>query len=147
MYIRLKNEYFKDKIQQNRIGGLDYFQNIYNSATNFLYDPDLPYNAAREKAYYSIFEEQCRTGNLKILEVKISPKIISSSRTTMTTVEEMQRKTLTQIKSILGAYSRYINDTIKRSAEPQSLHSRSWGLFTISSSRTTAIISAAITVS
>lgn len=121
MYIRLKNEYFRDKIQQNRIGGLDYFQNIYNSATNFLYDPNLPYNAAREKAYYSIFEEQCRTGNLKILEVKISPKIISSSRTTMTTVEEMQRKTLTQIKSILGAYSRYINDTIKRSSEPQKL--------------------------
>lgn len=121
MYIRFKNEYFRDKIQQNRIGGLDYFQNIYNSATNFLYDPNLPPNAVREKAYYSIFEEQCRTGNLKILEVKISPKIISSSHTTMTTVEEMQMKTLAQIKSILGAYSRYINDVIKRSAEPQKL--------------------------
>lgn len=121
MYIRLKSEYFRDKIQQNQIGGLDYFQNIYNSATNFLYDPHQPLNAVREKAYYSIFEEQCRTGNLKILEVKISPKIISSSRTTTTTVEEMQEKTLDQIKSILKAYGKYINDTIKRSAEPQKL--------------------------
>ncbi len=128
MYIRIKSEYFQDKIQQNRIGGLDYFQNIYNSATNFLYDPQLPLNVVREKAYYSIFEEQCRTGNLKILEVKISPKIISSSHTTTTSIEEMQAKTLAQIKSIFRAYSKYIRNTVRRSAEPEKLSFPKLGL-------------------
>lgn len=121
MYVRYKREYFKDKVQQNVIGGLDYFQNIYNSATNFLYDPQLPFSVIRENAYYSIFEEQCRTGNLKVLEVKISPKIISSSRTTLTSIEEIQQKTLAQIKLILKAYRRYINDRVERSADPEKL--------------------------
>lgn len=114
MYIRYKSDYFKDKIQQNKIGGLDYFQNFYHQAANFLFDPNRNINEVRDEAYYSIFEEQCRNGNLEVLEIKISPKIISSAKTTTTGIDDMKRKSLVQIKQILKAYSRYIQTTSVR---------------------------------
>lgn len=122
MYIRYKSDYFKDKIQQNKIGGLDYFQNFYHSAANFLFDPNRNINEVRDEAYYSIFEEQCRNGNLDVLEIKISPRIISSAKTTTTGIDEMKRKSLVQIKQIVKAYSRYIRTTFDRRLHDKGLH-------------------------
>lgn len=121
IYIRLKNNCFKDIIQQNKIRGLDYFRDFYHTAASSLYYHRQDSEAAQHEAYYSIFEEQCRTGNLEVLEVKITPQIISSSKTNTTDVDEMKRKNLKQIKKIIGAYKKYIEDTVKRSNNAENL--------------------------
>lgn len=110
-YIRLKNNYFKDKIQQTLIGGLDFFQRFYDDATSI---PKLETETEEEHLFYrykSLFEEQCRTGNLKVLEIKVKPKIISSSLTNITSTEVMQNETLKQVKTIIRAYKSYIEET------------------------------------
>lgn len=121
IYIRLKNNCFKNIIQQNKIRGLDYFRNFYHTAASSLYYYRQDGKNAQHEAYYSIFEEQCRTGNLEVLEVKITPHIISSSKTNTTDIDEMKRKSLIQIKNIIGAYKDYIQDTVKRSKNADNL--------------------------
>ena len=121
IYIRNKNSYFNDKIQQTKIGGLEYFKRHYDHAVRVPRNPKESYNLYKEKIVYSIFQEQCRTGNLKLLELKISPNVISSSHTTVMSEDEMQYKTLKQLKIIFKAYSKYINDTVSKSANPDKL--------------------------
>lgn len=121
IYIRHKNSYFNDKIQQTKIGGLDYFQMHYDNAVKVPYNPREDYNLYKEQIIYSIFQEQCRTGNLKALELKISPNIISSANTTAMSEDEMQYKTLKQLKIIFKAYSKYITDIVSKSADPSKL--------------------------
>lgn len=121
IYIRNKNSYFNDKIQQTKIGGLEYFKRHYDHAVRVPRNPKESYNLYKEKIVYSIFQEQCRTGNLKLLELKISPNIISSSHTTIMSEDEMQYETLKQLKTIFKAYSKYINDTVSKSANPDKL--------------------------
>lgn len=115
MYIRLKNNYFKDIVQKNEIGGLDFFQNIYHNASHSVYSMIPDSKQAKHDAYYSIFEEQCRTGNLEILELKITPPTISSSKTGISDVEEMKRRSLKQIIDIVQVYREYIINTKNRS--------------------------------
>ncbi len=121
MYIRLKNEFISKRIQQNKIGGLDYFHTYYDNATNVFWDKTIPENNTKRKMYRAIFEEQCRTGNMEILEIKISPRVLSSSKVTLMSEKEMQIKTLSQIKLIFGAYSDYIENTVKRTQNPEKL--------------------------
>lgn len=102
-YIRIKNHFFQDKIQRTVFKGLDYFQEFYNRATRL--DGNI---IDRRNYYYSIFEEQCRTGNLRVLEIKISPKVISAYRKNRSSIWEMKSKTLKQIQDIIYAYNSYI---------------------------------------
>ncbi|MBD5145230.1 MAG: hypothetical protein HDT21_04865 [Ruminococcus sp.] len=121
MYIRYKSNFFKDKIQRNKIGGLDYFQRIYNNAANFLYDKSRKHDDVIEETFYCIFEEQCRTGNLEILEVKISPRILSSNNINTFDIDEIKRKNMLHIKKIIKAYYNYINKTVSYSKNPEKL--------------------------
>ena len=107
-YIRIKNEYFKDKIQRTVVGGLDYFQKIYDFATDTKISKDT------RRKYYSIFNEQCKTGNLAIFEMKIVPKLSKSSNIELVAVAEMKEKIIKQIKDIAGAYKEYISNQKKR---------------------------------
>ncbi len=109
-YIRLKNDFYVDKVQQTAIGGLDYFKEFYNKATKILRNPKVESHIYKKQNYYSIFEEQCKTGNLSILEMKISPKIGYSSNVNKTS---MMRNTLDQIKVIVNAYNSYINNRLE----------------------------------
>lgn len=104
-YLRYKNDFFKDKVQQSKIHGLEYFQDFYDKATELKTAPQ-----SKKNNYYYIFEEQCRTGNLDVLELKISPKIENSSQIEILSIESMKRKTLEQIKSIVGMYKLYIEN-------------------------------------
>ncbi len=120
-YIRYKSNFFKDKIQRNKIGGLDYFQRIYNNAANFLYDAERKTDDVIEDAFYSIFEEQCRTGNLEILEIKISPKILSSNNINIFDIDTIKQKNLQHIKRIVKAYYNYISKTASHFGNPEKL--------------------------
>lgn len=105
-YVRLKNEFFANKIQKTAIGGLDYFQERYNNATEL--KPD-----ELRLWYYYIFREQCRTGNLEIIELKINPKVKSGSHTKRNLIDLMKMETLHQIKDIVGGYKKYIESRME----------------------------------
>lgn len=106
-YIRIKNEYFKDKIQKTVIGGLDYFQIRYDAAT------DTKISKQSDIKYYSIFSEQCKTGNLSVLEMKIVPKLSKSSKMESAAIDQMKKSIIKQVKAIASAYSSYISDQKK----------------------------------
>ena len=127
MYLRLKNNFFNNKIQSNKIGGLDFFRDFYHNASSALYSQRLDPAKAQHDAYYSIFEEQCRTGNLDVLEVKITPPITSSGRK-ITDVDEIKRRCLSQIQKIAEAYKDYILDTKERSSNSDNLRFPKLGL-------------------
>lgn len=105
-YIRIKNTYFSDKIQDTRIHGLDYFQKFYDRATG-------TEHSKTNKKYYSIFEEQCKTGNLRLLEMKISPQIDTRQKLERSAIDSIKRRTLSQIKQITKAYLEYMDDQRK----------------------------------
>ena len=109
-YIRYKNQFFADKVQQTKIEGLDFFQRFYNEATEFPKVDNFIEGEATFQKYYSIFSEQCRTGNLKVLEMKIVPRIFSNSNTNLMSKETMKSRTLRQIQQIIKAYNAYIQD-------------------------------------
>ena len=113
-YIRFKNEFFQSKVQQTKIGGLDFFQRFYNEATEFPRVDNLTEDAALFQKFYAIFTEQCRTGNLKVLEMKIVPKIFSSSHANLLSKDVIKMKILRQIQQIIKAYSEYITQTVLR---------------------------------
>lgn len=109
---KIEKRFFKDKVQQNKIGGLDYFQGIFHNASHSVYVQNPNRKQVRNDAYYSIFEEQCRTGTLEILEVKVTPPVISP-KTKKANAEEMKRRSLQQIKDIVQAYMEYITNIIQ----------------------------------
>ena len=105
-YIRIKNTYFSDKIQDTKIHGLDYFQKFYDRATG------TEHSESKNK-YYSIYEEQCKTGNLTLLEMKITPKIDAKHTLERTAIDSIKRRTLSQIQQITGSYLDYMNNQRK----------------------------------
>lgn len=122
MYIRIKSSFFSDKIQQNKIGGLNYFQEFYSHASDPLYDMRPVSPNIQEDAYYSIFEEQCRTGNLEVIEVKITPRVETSIKTDNSCIETMKSKSLKQIQRIIKAYKKYIDTCVRNCEDPKKLH-------------------------
>lgn len=111
-YVRCKNAFFEDKIQKTVLGGLDYFQRLYNSATKINGDAGM-----RRQYFYSVFEEQCKTGNLEYLELKISPPVIKGFQSEELAVSGLMKKILNQIKSIIGAYQKYISSHTRTGAD------------------------------
>lgn len=109
-YIRYKNNFFKSRIQETAIGGLDYFQNFYNEATND------NYIKSKNDVYYAIFREQLINKNLSLLELKITPKVVPSSETESIAIDSMKRKILHQIRNIISSYKIFLekhsDDTI-----------------------------------
>lgn len=109
-YIRYKNVYFRDKVQQTRISGLDYFQAHYDNATDLPKIAGFDSEGMAELRYKSIFEEQCKTGNLAVLEMKITPKTRSKNNTNVADISVMKTDTLRQVQKIIKAYSNYIKN-------------------------------------
>ena len=113
-YIRIKNKFYSKRIQQTRVKGLDYFQKIYNAATDVKTRDKIAY-------YYSIIEDQSKTGNLRILEMKITPKISKTSPDMPYTREKTRQNTVDQLKSIFQAYSNYINDYLAEHGDTETI--------------------------
>lgn len=107
-YIRIKNEYFKNKIQNTVIGGLDYFQHNYDAATN------TKISLQPHKKFYSIFSEQCKTGNMNVLEMKIVPRLSKSTKLETAAIQEMKKSIISQTKNIASAYLNYIVNQEKK---------------------------------
>lgn len=99
-YIRFKNTFFSDKIQQTRIHGLDYFSKIYDNATDTQISKD-------RLKYYYVFEEQFKYGNLVLLEMKITPKTENHIIIENIAKDSIKRTTLKQIQDIFSSYKEY----------------------------------------
>lgn len=73
-YIRLKNRYFRNKLQPVSVSGLSFFRRYFSEAASAI-------RRTREDAnigalvYQSVFRSQFRCANLQKLEVKISPPL------------------------------------------------------------------------
>ncbi len=106
-YLRCKNAFMQRKIQQTEIGGLDFFQSRYDQATYLPRIVNEPHDRNAYLAYKHIFAEQSRFGNLHLLEVKITPKVKSSTQSSLA----IKESTLRQIQLILRAYHDYICET------------------------------------
>ncbi len=120
-YIRFRSSFFSDKIQQNKIGGLNYFHDFYLRAADPLYNIRPVSSDIQEEAYYSIFEEQCRTGNLEVLEIKITPRVETTTKTDLSCIETMKSKSLIQIQKIVKSYQKYIITNTRNSNAPEKL--------------------------
>lgn len=117
-YLRLKNDYFKDKMQSVRIKGLRYFQEFYNRASDAPYANSYGGNPIKEAIYLSIFKDQGKCLNLKKLELKISPKypvqIVSLAKPDKLKLLEIKRSISKQLLEIFSAYLRYFNEVYSR---------------------------------
>ena len=107
-YIRIRNDFFKNKIQQTQIHGLDFFTDYYDNAT----ETELSNN---NRKYYYVFEEQFKYGNLRLLEMKISPKTEDKVFNEEEAIIGIKRKTLKQIQDILKSYKDYCEIQYKTS--------------------------------
>ncbi len=127
-YIRYKNDFFRDKVQQTRISGLDYFQAYYNNATEIPKIIGFDDERIAELRYKSIFEEQCKTGNLAVLEMKITPKIKTQNKTYVADISIIKTDMLRQVQKIFKAYYNYIKNRIELAGESSKLRFPKLGL-------------------
>ena len=74
-YIRLKNDYFHDKLQTVSTAGLSFFRRYFRSATSAIWQTSYEDNVKEILVYEAAFRNQLRCRNLRKLEVKISPRI------------------------------------------------------------------------
>ena len=74
-YIRLKNDYFHDKLQTVSKAGLLFFRRYFRSAASALWQTTYEDNVKEPLVYEAAFRNQLRCRNLRKLEVKISPRM------------------------------------------------------------------------
>ena len=108
-YVRNKNCFFEDKIQRTIFKGLNYFQKFYDKATK------IDNEELRTQYYYSVFEEQCKTGNLEYIEIKISPPDIRNYQDNEASNYKLKWKILKQVQCLTKAYSQYIRTHSEKS--------------------------------
>lgn len=73
-YLRIKNSYFRDRVQSTSISGLTFFRRYFRKSAASLHvrkqQADLP---IMQTIYRAAFQNQFHCANLKKLEIKISP--------------------------------------------------------------------------
>ncbi len=74
-YVRMKNQYFSDKMQTYGPSGLTFFRRYFHKAASAMYTPSYPDEVNERLIYQAVFRSQFRCQNLQKLEVKISPRI------------------------------------------------------------------------
>ena len=112
-YLRYKNKFFSDKIQQTRIHGLDFFVEYFDNSTG----TEVSKN---DRKYYYVFEEQFKYGNLRLLEMKISPRTEDKIVNEEIAKKSIKRKTLKQIQSIMKSYKEYFEKQYPSKVEESS---------------------------
>lgn len=106
-YIRIKNRYFKDKIQANTLSGLTFFRRFFRSVTQALSEHDLGDNAAKIRlSYKAAFRNQFHCRFLKKLEVKIAPPRIPADATccSESSLQTIQKKIAHQLYQVFSCY-------------------------------------------
>lgn len=110
-YLRIKNDYFMNKLQSDEIKGLQFFMDFFDRATEAPYVNSYGGNAKKEAVYLSIFKEHGKFINLKKLEFKISPKypikIVSQDKPDYFKLLEIKRAITKQVLEIFCSYLKY----------------------------------------
>ena len=107
-YLRIKNNYFRDRVQSAGASGLMFFRRYYRksvSSWNILHQQ--ADRSKTEMIYRSAFRNQLRCANLRKLEVKISPVLSMTeplSRAGTLTLERDRRNIARQLREVIRAY-------------------------------------------
>lgn len=72
-YLRIKNQYFSNKLQPTDTSGLTFFQRYFANAASAIYDRKGEDIQKTRLAYQAAFRNQFHCADMKKLEVKISP--------------------------------------------------------------------------
>lgn len=108
-YLRAKNQFFSDKLQSNKVQGLEYFSGYYARATRL--------NISSENMYASVFGEQCKNDVLKKLEVRIMPKVLSSSLRGADAEDEIKWTIVKNVRDVLRSYINTMQHELNRCNE------------------------------
>lgn len=124
-YLRIKNQYFSNKLQSTGSGGLRFFQRYFAKASGAI--RELP-GEDRQKlrlAYQAAFRSQRQCADLKKLEIKISPNIPvyweSGVRPSSNTLFLDQIRVADQLIEIFTAYQTVLQETVDRTASTVSM--------------------------
>ncbi|MDR3601779.1 MAG: hypothetical protein P4L49_15060 [Desulfosporosinus sp.] len=113
-YLRVKNDYFGNKLQSAKIKGLRFFQDFFNRASKAPYANSYGGSSKKEAKYLSIFKDQGKCSNLKKLELKISPEypiqIVSPNRPDGFKLREIKMSIAKQVLEIFCSYLRYFKE-------------------------------------
>lgn len=107
-YIRMKNNYFRDKLQVFGGKGLLFFTRYFHAAASTIWQTGHEDHKKEQMVYQSAFRNQLHCANLKKLEVKISPRIAGNSGKSSSLInrdiKRDKRNIAQQLSQIFTAY-------------------------------------------
>lgn len=122
-YIRIKNDYFHDKLQTVRAAGLSFFHRYFRSATSAFWRTSYEDNVKESLVYEAAFRNQLRCRSLRKLEVKISPRIATDWEKDLPfsnmSIEDDRRVIARGLYHIFTAYRRVCREQEKDAKVPE----------------------------
>lgn len=107
-YIRIKNSYFRDKIQTFGGGGLAFFSRYFQEASSAIWRISGEDRKKEQLVYQTAFRNQLHCTNLRKLEVKISPQIydIRTPKHSLVNgeIQKDKRAIARQLSQVFSAY-------------------------------------------
>lgn len=110
IYIRMKNVFFFDKVQGNKLRGLLFFSRYYSKATESKYHPQKQLHPKEDFTWYAAaLKQQFKIKTLKKIEIKVTPPSIDLVPKTISGEDRgYQIAILRQLKLIFMAYNECI---------------------------------------
>lgn len=106
-YLRIKNTFFSDKFQSYTTAGLNIFRKYYNKTSASPYSIDESYQITT-KINLSIFKDQGRNKDLKILEMRIKPIFIQYFKKGFCEEEALKEQKVYIAKQLIQIFNAYI---------------------------------------
>ena len=108
-YLRKKNDFYKDKLQSNKVQGFEYFSKYYAKATRL--------GMSRQNTYSLIFSEQCKNDVLKKLELRLTPRVLPSLLNGTYYENEIEMSIIKDVSDMLSAYIKVMKFVSKDSSK------------------------------
>lgn len=107
-YLRIKNNYFSNKLQSTGTSGLTFFQRYFSSAASAIYNRKGEDRQKIQLAYRAAFRNQLHCTDMKKLEVKVSPPPVM--RDGGESNAEYSLSIANQLSEIFGAYKNILEE-------------------------------------
>lgn len=105
-YLRVKNQYFSDKMQTMGLNGLSAFREYFHKATHSLAELHFADRGTLKEVYKAAFRNQLRCRSLQKLEVKVPPPHAGNG-------EYERRSLMRQIKGIVDAFCEVATEDVE----------------------------------
>lgn len=125
-YIRMKNTYFRDKVQTFGGSGLAFFRRYFQAAASAIWQSGYEDYKKEQMVYQSAFRNQLHCQNLQKLEVKISPQITADWEKKLSLINQAihsdKRAIARQLIQVFTAYLQVCRE------QPEDAHLPSLGI-------------------